>query len=215
MSDITHRQELIATAIALNTSGINQGTSGNVSVRTVEGFLITPSGMEYSALTTDDLVLMNLNGEILSGRIPSSEWRFHCDIYQHRDDAQAIVHTHSVSATALACLEKDMPAFHYMVAMAGGKDIRCAPYATYGTQELSDLALVALEDRKACLLAHHGVIATGADLPRALALASEIETLAQLYLIVLSIAEPTILPDTEMAKVVSKFESYGLNVPSV
>jgi L-fuculose-phosphate aldolase len=212
MSDITHRQELIATAIALNTSGINQGTSGNVSVRTIEGFLITPSGMAYSALTPDDLVLMNLNGEILSGRMPSSEWRFHCDIYLHRDDTQAIVHTHSVYATALACLEKDMPAFHYMVAMAGGKDIRCAPYATYGTQALSDRALVALENRKACLLAHHGVIATGADLPRAFALASEIETLAQQYLIALTIAEPTILSDTEMDKVVEKFSHYGLNV---
>jgi L-fuculose-phosphate aldolase len=206
------RQQLIATAIALTTSGINQGTSGNVSVRTVEGFLITPSGIAYSALTPEDIVLMNLNGEILSGRMPSSEWRFHCDIYLHRDDAQAIVHTHSVYATALACLEKDMPAFHYMVAMAGGKDIRCAPYATYGTQALSDLALVALEDRKACLLAHHGVIATGADLSRAFALASEIETLAQQYLIALTIAEPTILSDTEMDKVVEKFSHYGLNV---
>ncbi|MFT6202163.1 MAG: L-fuculose-phosphate aldolase [Candidatus Endobugula sp.] len=206
------RQQLIATAIALNTSGINQGTSGNVSVRTVEGFLITPSGMAYSALTPDDIVLMNLNGDILSGRMPSSEWRFHCDIYLHRDDAQAIVHTHSVYATALACLEKDMPAFHYMVAMAGGKDIRCAPYATYGTQALSDLALVALEDRKACLLAHHGVIATGADLSRAFALASEIETLAQQYLIALTIAQPTILADKEMDKVVAKFSHYGLNV---
>lgn len=206
------RQQLIATAIALTTSGINQGTSGNVSVRTVEGFLITPSGIAYSALTPEDIVLMNLNGEILSGRMPSSEWRFHCDIYLHRDDAQAIVHTHSVYATALACLEKDMPAFHYMVAMAGGKDIRCAPYATYGTQALSDLALVALEDRKACLLAHHGVIATGADLSRAFALASEIETLAQQYLIALTIAQPTILSDKEMDKVVEKFVHYGLNV---
>jgi L-fuculose-phosphate aldolase len=206
------RQQLIATAIALTTSGINQGTSGNVSVRTVEGFLITPSGIAYSALTPENIVLMNLNGEILSGRMPSSEWRFHCDIYLHRDDAQAIVHTHSVYATALACLEKDMPAFHYMVAMAGGKDIRCAPYATYGTQALSDLALVALEDRKACLLAHHGVIATGADLSRAFALASEIETLAQQYLIALTIAQPTILSDKEMDKVVEKFVHYGLNV---
>ena len=122
------------------------------------------------------------------------------------------MHTHSVYATALACLEKSIPAFHYMVAMAGGKDIRCAPYATYGTQTLSDFALAALKDRKACLLAHHGVIATGADLVRALALASEVETLAQQYIAALSIGEPTILSDKEMEIVVEKFANYGFNI---
>jgi L-fuculose-phosphate aldolase len=212
MDNLECRQQLIVTAIALNTSGINQGTSGNVSVRVDEGLLITPSGMSYSSLTPADIVLMDLNGQAYSSRLPSSEWRFHVDIYKQRDDAQAIVHTHSIYATALACLEKGIPAFHYMVAMAGGKDIRCAPYATYGTQALSDLALVALEDRKACLLGHHGVIAAGADLARAFALASEIETLAQQYLAVLNIGEPTILSDAEMGVVVEKFANYGLNV---
>ena len=215
MKHLGLRQQLIATAIELNTSGINQGTSGNVSVRVDEGLLITPSGMTYPSLTPEDIVLMDLEGQTSSPRsprLPSSEWRFHVDIYQQRNDVQAIVHTHSVYATALACLEKSIPAFHYMVAMAGGKDIRCAPYATYGTQTLSDLALVALKDRKACLLAHHGVIATGADLARAFALASEVETLAQQYIAALSVGEPTILSDKEMEIVVEKFANYGLNV---
>jgi L-fuculose-phosphate aldolase len=211
MKHLGLRQQLIATAIELNTSGINQGTSGNVSVRVDEGLLITPSGMTYPSLTAEDIVLMDLEGKTSSLRLPSSEWRFHADIYQQRNDVQAIVHTHSVYATALACLEKSIPAFHYMVAMAGGKDIRCTSYATYGTQALSDLALVALEDRKACLLGHHGVIATGTDLARAFALASEVETLAQQYLVALSIGEPNILSDAEMEKVVEKFAHYGLN----
>ena len=215
MKHLERRQQLIATAIELNTSGINQGTSGNVSVRVDEGLLITPSGMTYPSLTPEDIVLMDLEGQTSSPRsprLPSSEWRFHVDIYQQRNDVQAIVHTHSVYATALACLEKSIPAFHYMVAMAGGKDIRCAPYATYGTQTLSDFALAALDNRKACLLAHHGVIATGADLQRAFALASEVETLAQQYIAALSIGEPTILSDKEMEIVVDKFSNYGLNV---
>jgi L-fuculose-phosphate aldolase len=212
MKHLERRQQLIATAIELNTSGINQGTSGNVSVRVDEGLLITPSGMTYPSLTPEDIVLMNLDGQTSSHRLPSSEWRFHVDIYQQRSDVQAIVHTHSVYATALACLQKDIPAFHYMVAMAGGKDIRCAPYATYGTQALSDVALIALEDRKACLLGHHGVIATGTDLARAFALASEVETLAQQYIAALSVGEPTILSDKEMEVVVEKFANYGLNV---
>jgi L-fuculose-phosphate aldolase len=212
MKHLEHRQQLIATAIELNTSGINQGTSGNVSVRVDEGLLITPSGMTYPSLAPEDIVLMDLEGQASSHRLPSSEWRFHVDIYQQRNDVHAIVHTHSVYATALACLEKSIPAFHYMVAMAGGKDIRCAPYATYGTQALSDFALKALEDRKACLLGHHGVIATGADLARAFALASEIETLSQQYLAALSIGEPAILSDAEMELVAEKFANYGLSV---
>lgn len=215
MKHLERRQQLIATAIELNTSGINQGTSGNVSVRVDEGLLITPSGMACPSLTPEDIVLMDLEGQTSSPRsprLPSSEWRFHVDIYQQRNDVQAIVHTHSVYATALACLEKSIPAFHYMVAMAGGKDIRCAPYATYGTQTLSDFALAALDNRKACLLSHHGVIATGADLQRAFALASEVETLAQQYIAALSVGEPTILSDKEMEIVVDKFSNYGLNV---
>ena len=163
------RTALIVTAIELNASGINQGTSGNLSVRADDGFLITPSGMQYSVLKPEDVVFMNLSGEHNASRIPSSEWRFHRDIYAARNDAGAIVHTHSVHATALACLDRGIPAFHYMVAAAGGRDIRCAPYATYGTQALSDFAVAALAERKACLLAHHGVIALGNGLNSALA----------------------------------------------
>ena len=205
------RTALTVTAIELNASGINQGTSGNLSVRADDGFLITPSGMQYSALKPEDVVLMNLSGEHNASRNPSSEWRFHRDIYAARNDAGAIVHTHSVHATALACLNRGIPAFHYMVAAAGGHDIRCAPYATYGTQALSDFAVAALAERKACLLSHHGVIALGNGLSGALALAGEVETLAHQYLAALTVAEPELLSDAEMDLVIEKFKTYGAN----
>jgi L-fuculose-phosphate aldolase len=211
MEFLALRSALIATANELNDSGINQGTSGNLSVRTDDGFLITPSGMQYDSLEPGHIVLMNLSGEHNSSCKPSSEWRFHRDIYVARDDAGAIVHTHSVHATALACLNRGIPAFHYMVAAAGGHDIRCAPYATYGTQELSNFALVALVGRKACLLSHHGVIALGNDLSRALALAAEVETLAHQYLAALAVAEPGLLSDTEMDLVIEKFKTHAAN----
>lgn len=211
------RQLLIDTAIASNTRGINQGTSGNVSVRAPEGFLITPSGMAYHTLTPSDIVLIDKNAAVVANnngqqpRKPSSEWRFHYDIYVARNEVEAIVHTHSIHATALACLQQGIPAFHYMVAAAGGRDIRCSPYATYGTQALSDLALIALQDRKACLLGHHGVIATGSNLSAALALAEEVETLAHQYMAALSVGEPKLLSDEEMDVVIEKFKSYGVN----
>ena len=213
------RTILITTANELNDSGINQGTAGNLSVRADDGFLITPSGMQYSVLEPEDIVFMNLSGEHSASRKPSSEWRFHRDIYAAREDAGAIVHTHSVHATALACLDRNIPAFHYMVAAAGGRDIRCAPYATYGTQELSDFAVAALAERKACLLAHHGVIALGSSqssglgggLANALALAAEVETLAHQYLAALAVAEPALLPDDEMDLVIEKFKTYADN----
>jgi len=215
MNDSILRTTLITTANELNDSGINQGTAGNLSVRTDDGFLITPSGMQYSVLEPEDIVFMNLSGEHSASRKPSSEWRFHRDIYAAREDAGAIVHTHSVHATALACLDRNIPAFHYMVAAAGGRDIRCAPYATYGTQELSDLAVAALAERKACLLAHHGVIALGrgpgSGLGDALALAAEVETLAHQYLAALAVAEPALLPDAEMDIVIEKFKTYADN----
>ena len=197
MKFLALRSALIATANELNDSGINQGTSGNLSVRTESGFLITPSGMKYSSLKPEHVVFMNLSGEHSSSCKPSSEWRFHRDIYLARTDAGAIVHTHSVYGTALACLNRHIPAFHYMVAAAGGRNIRCAPYATYGTQDLSDFAVAALVGRKACLLSHHGVIALGDGLSPALALAAEVETLAKQYLAALSVAEPELLSDTE------------------
>jgi L-fuculose-phosphate aldolase len=147
--------------------------------------------------------------ESVGPRLPSSEWRFHRDIYAEKPEACAIVHTHGVYATALACLGRGIPAFHYMVAVAGGVDIRCAPYATFGTQELSDHALTALRERKACLLAHHGLIATGPNLERALALAVEVEALAQMYWQALQIGEPATLPEAEMLRVLEKFRTYG------
>jgi L-fuculose-phosphate aldolase len=214
MSTQTHlRKALIATAIELNTSGINQGTSGNVSVRSGDGFLITPSGIRYSDVAPEDVVLMDLAGVSEGLHKPSSEWRFHRDIYAARHEAAAIVHTHSVHATALACLDLPIPAFHYMVAAAGGHDIRCAPYATFGTQALSDFAVAALDGRWACLLSHHGVIALGNSLSSALALAAEIETLAHQYLLALGVGKPKLLADSEMDLVVEKFKRYGLRHP--
>ena len=154
----------------LTRRGLTHGTSGNVSVRYDEvRFFVSPSGMDYEVLQAEDVPLMDLDGRWFGRRRPSSEWRFHRDIFKSRRDVGAIVHTHSPRATALACTGRGIPAFHYMVAVAGGSDIRCAPYHTFGTQELSAAALAALQDRKACLLANHGVIATGADLAAALA----------------------------------------------
>jgi L-fuculose-phosphate aldolase len=207
------RAEVIATALAMNAAGINRGKSGNVSVRLrqegFDGFLVTPSGLPYAETGPDDIVAMTNQGEARGDRVPSSEWRFHRDIYASRCDALAIVHTHAPFATSLACLHRGIPSFHYMVAAAGGPDIRCAPYATYGTQLLSDHALAALADRNACLLANHGMIALGASLARALALAVEVETLAEMYWRALQIGEPVLLSDTEMAVVLDRFATYG------
>jgi len=207
------REAVIATALAMNAAGINRGKSGNVSVRVrdggVDGFLVTPSGLPYADTTPADIVAMSLDGDVHGHRTPSSEWRFHLDIYRSRPDALAVVHTHAPFATTLACLGRGIPAFHYMVAAAGGTDIRCAPYATFGTQALSDVAVAALDGRRACLLAQHGMIAIGASLAAALALAVEVETLAEMYWRVLQIGEPVILSDEEMAVVLAKFATYG------
>jgi L-fuculose-phosphate aldolase len=203
------RRSVIETALAMNASGINQGTAGNISVRTDDGMLITPSGMHYSALVPDDLVLVSMDGAFSGQREPSSEWRFHRDIYRERNDAQAIVHAHPDYCVTLACLGKAIPAFHYMVAAAGGHDIRCSDYATFGTQQLSDHVLKALQGRKACLMANHGLVCLERNLPRALALAIEVEHLAKAYYQCLSIGEPVTLDDEEMARVLEKFKSYG------
>lgn len=193
--------------------GLNQGTSGNVSVRSREGFLITPSGQNMAALTGDDMVEMSLAGEVLGDTLhatrPSSEWRFHRDIYVAFPQADAIVHAHSPFAVALACLRRDIPAFHYMVAMAGGVDIRCAAYATFGTQALSDAVLSALLDRRACLMANHGLLAWGRSLPGALALANEVEALCGQYLRACQVGEPVLLSASEMQEVLEKFKNYG------
>ncbi|MGA7824655.1 MAG: class II aldolase/adducin family protein [Steroidobacteraceae bacterium] len=204
------RTMVIAACRELTRRGLTHGTSGNVSVRyDVRRFFVSPSGMDYEVLQADDVPLMDLDGRWLGRRRPSSEWRFHRDIFNSRQDIGAIVHTHSPQATALACTGRGIPAFHYMVAVAGGRDIRCAPYYTFGTQEVSDAALAALKDRKACLLANHGVIATGADLPSAISLAGEVENLALQYCAALSLGEVRILDDAEMCRVVEKFRTYG------
>ena len=213
LDDVALREEVIATALAMNAAGINRGKSGNVSVRLrrdgFDGFLVTPSGLPYADTVPGDIVAMTLAGDAEGDRAPSSEWRFHRDIYRSRPDAGAIVHTHAPFATSLACLHRPIPPFHYMVAVAGGTDIRCAPYATFGTQALSDHAVAALADRRACLLANHGTIALGSSLPTALALAVEVETLAEMYWRVLQIGEPILLSEVEMAVVLDRFATYG------
>lgn len=207
------RNDVVATALAMNAAGINRGKSGNVSARWrddgFDGFLVTPSGLAYERTTTTDVVAMTLDGDSRGARAPSSEWRFHRDIYRARPEVGAIVHTHGPFATTLACLDRGIPAFHYMVAVAGGVDVRCAPYATFGTQALSDHAVAALDDRRACLLAHHGMIALGSDLDSALALAVQVETLAEMYWRTLQVGTPALLSDAEMAIVVAKFANYG------
>ena len=191
------------------TAGLNQGTSGNVSARSPDGFLITPSGRDMTGLGTADVVPVAMDGAAPEGLKPSSEWRFHRDIYAAFPEADAIVHAHSPFAVALACLRRNIPPFHYMVAMAGGADIRCAPYATFGTQALSDAVLEALKDRRACLMANHGLVAWGRDLEGALALALEVEALCGQYLRCLQVGEPVLLNDAQMAEVLVKFKDYG------
>ena len=207
------RNAVVATALAMNAHGINCGKSGNVSARWrtegFDGFLVTPTGLPYDETGPDDVVAMTVDGEVRGARLPSSEWRFHRDIYRARPEVNAIVHTHAPFATTLACHSRGIPAFHYMVAAAGGRDIRCAPYATFGTQALSDHVTAALDGRRACLLAHHGMIAVGPSLQGALALAVEVETLAGIYLRSLVIGEPPVLSDAEMDTVLAKFATYG------
>jgi L-fuculose-phosphate aldolase len=209
MSEVLRRR-LIETAVAMNRSGLNQGTSGNLSSRCEGGMLITPSGMDYAGLEPGDIVFVDANGQPQGHRLPSSEWRIHEDIYAARPEAAAILHAHPTACTALACLNRPIPAFHYMVAVAGGRDIPCAPYATFGSQELSDGVVEALDGRKACLMANHGLVCLAENLDRALALAIEIETLARTYLQALSVGEPVILDDAEMDRVLLKFRTYGV-----
>lgn len=208
------RQAVIDACLAMNALGINQGKSGNVSLRVEAGFLITPTGIAYEQLALDDIVLMAVDGSLAPGqRLPSSEWHFHAGIYAAYPEVGAVVHTHSRHATALACLRQGIPPFHYMVAVAGGDDIPCAPYATFGTDALSRNVVAALENRRACLLANHGVVATGASLERALVLAQEVENLAQQYVLARSLGEPVLLDATEMTVILDKFRTYGQQKP--
>ncbi|MDD3651257.1 class II aldolase/adducin family protein [Immundisolibacter sp.] len=210
MDESALRQLLIDTARGSVRLGLNRGTCGNVSARLPGGFLITPTGIAYDALEPADLVRLDGHGVAAPGQLkPSSEWRFHRDIYAARPDIAAIVHTHSRYASALACQRRDLPAFHYMVAAAGGDNVRCAQYATFGSAELSANALLALDGRHACLLANHGLIATGASLPAALDLAEEIESLAAQYCAALASGTPVLLDAAEMARVLEQFKTYG------
>ncbi len=202
---------IVAVAQAIDLAGFCPSKSGNVSARTEAGFLITPSGLPYAQTTPADLIELSLDGAVLSGaRKPSSEWPFHAAIYRARPEAQAIVHTHSPRATALSCTRRGIPAFHYMIALCGGADIRCADYATFGTPELAENAVRALEGRKAVLLANHGVIALGASLAGAHQIVAEVENLAGQYLDILAAGlDPVILDEAEMARVSAKFAGYG------
>lgn len=203
------RQALIAHARKLTTSGLTRNTSGNLSHRVAGGFLVTPSGMDYDRLEPDDIVFVDFQGQAKGRRLPSSEWHFHREILARRDEVSVVLHAHSPFATSIACLREGIPAFHYMVAVAGGADIRCAPYATFGTEELSHHAVAALDGRKACLLANHGQIALGSDFAAAHKLAVEVETLAEMYWRTRQIGTPIILDAAEMAIVLEKFRSYG------
>ncbi len=207
------REAMIATARKMNDSGLNQGTSGNLSQRVEGGFFVTPTGMDYEALEPEDIVFMRMDGSHEGRRRPSSEWRFHRDILAARPEVGAVLHAHAMFCTTLACLHRGIPSFHYMVAVAGGVDIRCAPYATFGTEELSRHAVTGLEGRKACLLANHGLIAVGTGLADALKRAVEVETLAAMYWRALQVGEPVLLSEAEMAVVLEKFKTYGQQPP--
>lgn len=215
------REQLVAAARRLSDAGLNSGTAGNLSLRLEGGLLITPSSVPPEQLGPGDLVAIDWRGQPLpgpaaaaagsSGRVPSSEWRLHADLLRQRPEIGAVVHCHSIHATGLACHGRGIPPFHYMVVQAGGPDIRCAGYATFGSQALSDLALGALVDRQACLLAHHGQVTLGATLEQALALAVEVETLARMYLAALQLGEPPLLSDAEMVRVAEqmRLRHYG------
>ena len=207
--DIAIRTELVQALRSMNALGINSGTSGNVSVRSGDGMLISPTGIPYDQLQPEQIVRMDLDGGYAGELLPSSEWRFHSEILKSRDDINAVVHTHSTCATAISILQKPIPAVHYVIAAAGGTDIRCAPYHLFGTQDLADAVLEAMAGRRACLMAHHGVIAGEATLARALALAVTVEEIATLYLRTLPMGDPPILSDAEMALVLEKFKTYG------
>jgi L-fuculose-phosphate aldolase len=212
-------QDLIDSACALADSGLNRGTAGNLSVRTpfaaatsdksAAGFLITPTGMPYPSLTPDDVPWIGFDGRPLGRRKPSSEWRLHHDIYLAKPEVGAIVHAHSPFATSLACLRCEIPPFHYMIARFGGDTVRCADYALFGTQALSDATVRAMQERSACLLANHGMVVAGKDLPTALAAAIELETLCEQYWRALQVGSPVLLSKAEMAEVFVQFADYG------
>jgi L-fuculose-phosphate aldolase len=208
--DHAKRQSIIDACREMNRLGINQGTSGNISLRHDDGMLITPTSVPYDAMRPDQIVFMKLDSAPSAGQRPSSEWRFHRDILKARPDVSAVVHAHPPYATILAIMGREIPAIHYMIACAGGETIRCAPYATFGTAELSRHAVAALEGRSACLLAHHGMIVVGASLAKAMWLAVEVETLARQYHGALQIGTPPLLSKTEIENVRARMAGYGV-----
>lgn len=208
-SEAAARAEVIATALHMSRSGLSPGRSGNVSRRWRDGMLITPTGMAYDELKPADVSFVDLEGNAHGKRKPSSEWHFHLAIYKSRGDVGAVVHTHAMHAVVLSCTGKPVPAFHYMVAVAGGEDIPCVPYATFGTDALARHVVKGLAARNACLMAHHGMVAVGATLAGALELAAEVEELCEQYCKLLALGRPTLLPAAEMAEVIERFKGYG------
>jgi L-fuculose-phosphate aldolase len=204
------RKQLVDISNQLVSLGLNRGTSGNCSVRLGSQILITPSGVPAKDLTPEVMVKLDGFGNVIGYGRPSSEWQFHCDILSSRPDVDAVVHTHSLHATAQACAHKEIPAFHYMIAIAGGNTIRCAPYETFGTKALSLGAIKALENRYACLLANHGLIALGNNLNDALALALEVETLCEQYTYSQLLGGSHTLSKSQMDEVLEKFKNYGV-----
>ena len=211
MSDTDKRQSIIDACLRMNALGINQGTSGNISLRHEAGMLITPTSVPYETMEPEQIVYMGLDGTFDPSQRPSSEWRFHLDILRARPEVNAVVHAHPPYCTILAIVGLEIPAVHYMIACAGADTIRCAPYATFGTQELSEHAVAALEGRLACLLAHHGMIAVGPSLAKAMWLAVEVETLARQYHGCLQIGTPRLLPKEEIETVRARTAGYGLS----
>jgi L-fuculose-phosphate aldolase len=209
MNETGLRTALAETARQSARQGLNPGSSGNLSVRLPAGFLVTPSGLPNDTLQAGQMVPVDMEGRSSGNLRPSSEWRIHRDIYRARSEVHAVVHAHSPYAVSLACLRRDIPPFHYMIAAAGGKDIRCAGYATFGTQALSDSVLAALQDRRACLMANHGLVAVGASLDAALSLALEIEELCAQYWRASLLGEPVLLDEAEMDEVLERFKHYG------
>ncbi len=203
------RESLLKSMQTLQELGLNRGTSGNASVRQDNGFIVTPSGLAIRDMTGTHMVEINMQGETTSAGKPSSEWRFHRDIYLARPEINAVVHTHSMFATTLACLQKEIPPFHYMIAIAGGSNVRCSEYKLFGTQALSNAAIMALRDRKACLLAKHGMIAIGSNLQQAMDIAIEVEGLCEQYWRALQISTPENLTSEEMDEVFEQFKDYG------
>lgn len=206
------RQAIVDYCRVMAESGLSSGTTGNISARCADEMLITPTGLGYDEMQPGDIAATPLAGDGSDWRGPygpSSEWRFHLGIFQARPEIGGIIHAHSTYATALAMARREIPACHYMIAAAGGPSVRCAAYATFGTAALSESVLAALEDRTCCLMANHGMIATGADLKQAMWLAVELEELAKQYVLSLSVGGPVLLPDDEIADVVERFKSYG------